>query len=338
MKVNKITFGPQKTEREINQEQHNVVGSGGNIGDVGTAVAGSKNAFENNNLLAIQMSVTQIQQSTAAMLGIQGSSNNANEQISLAVVEALKNMGKLAADAYEKLTDGEKAKFVHELVKEMSPDDKAKIQYQIKLDVERNQVATGNRPKADSLNDYLTKNDYLTNLHKEISDSGSLQLPGYPIPEPLPPLPGLSIPEQDKDAGKFVTPIIVRDKNEGIYAGPEISVGNWQDSVLTSDKPYEPNKGSVGNMGEFLGQSGFGADVKNNSTKTKQQYGGQSIHVATDDMASGINKGDKFYLDGLHKDHIDVFDSRGRFKFVLNLDGTKNDVKTDAGRGRRLPK
>jgi len=53
-----------------------------------------------------------------------------------------------------------------------------------------------------------------------------------------------------------------------------------------------------------------------------------------------IAKGDKYYLDGLHKDHIEVFDSKGRVKAVLNTDGSYNDSKTKSAikEGRRLTK
>lgn len=116
-----------------------------------------------------------------------------------------------------------------------------------------------------------TKNDYLTNLHKEASVAGSSQLPGYPIPEPLPPLPGLPIPEQDKDAGKlvtpivekdkddgkFITPIVERDKNEGVFAGPEINIGDWRDFILTNqDKSFVDYKGDL-NKGDQIDLSKF---------------------------------------------------------------------------------
>jgi len=99
---------------------------------------------------------------------------------------------------------------------------------------------------------------------------------------------------------------------------------------------YEPNKNSVGNMGEFLKQPGFGSTVKDNTQKTNQQYQGQTIYKATDNIGDYIKKGDQFYLDGLHKDHIEVFDKRGNFKAVVNLDGTINKAKTDAALGREL--
>jgi hypothetical protein len=42
------------------------------------------------------------------------------------------------------------------------------------------------------------------------------------------------------------------------------------------------------------------------------------------------------YLDGQHKNHLEVFDRKGGFKYVLNLDGSINDAKTKAAAGRRL--
>lgn len=41
-----------------------------------------------------------------------------------------------------------------------------------------------------------------------------------------------------------------------------------------------------------------------------------------------LTKGDYFYLDRLHKDHIEVFNKHGRINGVLNLDGSKNNAKS----------
>lgn len=78
--------------------------------------------------------------------------------------------------------------------------------------------------------------------------------------------------------------------------------------------------------------------MKDKPTKTSKQYQGQSIYDADKSIGDFINKGDQFYLDGQHKNHIEVFDKRGNFKGVLNLDGIKNEDKTRAGQGRKLPK
>ncbi|HFJ8954395.1 TPA: VENN motif pre-toxin domain-containing protein [Serratia liquefaciens] len=105
-------------------------------------------------------------------------------------------------------------------------------------------------------------------------------------------------------------------------------------------QPYEPNKGAVGNMGEFFKQAGFGEATKGNSQKTSKIYQGQTVYKASSDVSENIRKGDQFYLDGEHKNHLEVFDKRNKFVHVLNLDGSINIDKTKkaSAEGRTLPK
>lgn len=83
-------------------------------------------------------------------------------------------------------------------------------------------------------------------------------------------------------------------------------------------------------------QPGLGSQAKTNSQKTSKVYQGQSVYQASNDVGQNIKKGDQFYLDGQHKNHLEVFDKRGNFKAVLNLDGSVNQAKTDAAMGRKL--
>ncbi|MCT4701376.1 hemagglutinin repeat-containing protein [Enterobacteriaceae bacterium H20N1] len=107
--------------------------------------------------------------------------------------------------------------------------------------------------------------------------------------------------------------------------------------VSKAGKPkYQPNQGAVGNMKEFLTQPGFGTQIKSATQKTSQIYQGQSVYKASNNIGTTIKKGDQFYLDGQHKNHLEVFDSKGNFKAVLNLDGSINRVKTEAAKGRKL--
>lgn len=92
---------------------------------------------------------------------------------------------------------------------------------------------------------------------------------------------------------------------------------------------YQPNAGSVGNMSEFMRQSGFGTQIGAGSQKTRQIYQGQSVYQASADIGKHISKDDKFYLDAMHKNHIEVFDPNRKAKVVLNLDGSINSIKTD---------
>ncbi|CAB3808901.1 hemagglutinin repeat-containing protein [Paraburkholderia caffeinilytica] len=137
-------------------------------------------------------------------------------------------------------------------------------------------------------------------------------------------------------AGPLVTPL----------PGPEIvsqliteATPDWLRKLVTdvvTMAGYTPNQGAVGNMKAFLNSPGFGSDVQNSSQKTSSQFQGQSVYKATDNIGDNINKGDFFYLDGLHKDHLEVFDSKGNFTGVVNLDGSLNVDKTSSGSGRKI--
>lgn len=116
----------------------------------------------------------------------------------------------------------------------------------------------------------------------------------------------------------------------------EILAGAAMAAVTGGIGKYQPNKGAVGNMNEFLKQSGFGSEIKRTAQKSSQQYQGQSVYKATGDVGEYIKKGDQFYLDGQHKNHLEVFNSQGKFKAVLNLDGTINKAKTEAAKGRKI--
>ncbi len=130
--------------------------------------------------------------------------------------------------------------------------------------------------------------------------------------------------------------------SEGNQAALEATGGLVAGIILPGKKvPHIPNAGAVGNMSEFLKQPGFGSEIKEISKKTSKQYQGQSVYQANKPVGDYIQKGDQFYLDAKHKDHIEVFDSTGtKVRAVLNLDGSFNDAKTKAAKaeGRRLPK
>ncbi|WP_253073308.1 hypothetical protein [Sodalis ligni] len=105
-------------------------------------------------------------------------------------------------------------------------------------------------------------------------------------------------------------------------------------------KTHQPNQGAVGNMGEFFKQNGFGENAKTHSQKTGKIYQGQTVYKATTNINENIKKGDQFYLDGKHKDHIEVFDEGNKIRTVLNLDGSVNYEKWNRAKkeGRTLPK
>ena len=84
----------------------------------------------------------------------------------------------------------------------------------------------------------------------------------------------------------------------------------------------------VKNLHEFF-QTNFGKILKNFSQKTSHNFQGQSIYQMTGKLKNYyLKKGDCFYLDNLHLDHIEVFTKNKTFRVVLNIDGTVNVEKT----------
>ncbi|CAH1057236.1 hypothetical protein PAECIP111894_03394 [Paenibacillus pseudetheri] len=93
------------------------------------------------------------------------------------------------------------------------------------------------------------------------------------------------------------------------------------------------------NMSEFF-KLNFGSSLKNSSQKTSSIVKGATVYTVTGKTGNGyLKKGDQYYLDTLHYDHIEVFDSRNKVKAVLNLDGSFNAKKTEAAlkEGRKIP-
>lgn len=175
----------------------------------------------------------------------------------------------------------------------------------------------------------------------------------FPVEEKDPTGGKLVNPAQDESKG---TSLVTPDQsggqganNTGNTDGPISAGGSSTTTPIAEQNPddlaylaggYEPNKGAVGNMGEFFNQSGFGSQMNDNARKTSQIYQGQSVYQVKGTVGDYIAKGDKYYLDGAHKNHLEVFNSKGKVKAVLNLDGSYNDTKTQAAikEGRRLPK
>jgi filamentous hemagglutinin len=84
----------------------------------------------------------------------------------------------------------------------------------------------------------------------------------------------------------------------------------------------------VNNMKEFF-ETDFGKLLKNISEKTNQRIQGQTVYKITQKIQHPmLKKGDLFYLDKRHLDHLEIFSSDSHIKGVLNLDGIINFNKT----------
>lgn len=66
-----------------------------------------------------------------------------------------------------------------------------------------------------------------------------------------------------------------------------------------------------------LFETDFGQQLK--KSVRKRYYDGQAIYEVVDKSISGLKKGDQIYLDGMHKDHLEVFSRNGKISQVINL-------------------
>lgn len=138
------------------------------------------------------------------------------------------------------------------------------------------------------------------------------------------------------DDAKAVIDLVVGTSLNGANKGKALEKIN---EIVENGKrvKHTPNTGAVSNMADFFKSNDFGKLLGDTANKTNRQYQGQSI-FEVNKKNGFMSNGDQFYLDGAHKNHLEVFDRNGNFKFVLNLDGTKNIDKTNSALGRRIPK
>ena len=89
---------------------------------------------------------------------------------------------------------------------------------------------------------------------------------------------------------------------------------------IVADIPSTP----VHNINEFF-TSITGGVFKTASSRTSKIYDGQRVYRADKDIVlqdgTKIRRGDQFYLDGLHKNHLEVFDARGNPRIKVDLAG-----------------
>jgi hypothetical protein len=108
---------------------------------------------------------------------------------------------------------------------------------------------------------------------------------------------------------EYVSGIILG--NIGRYGVKAVKAGGkWVQSkdpfsnVMESRGGYTPNAGATQNMGTFLKSPGFGSALGEASSKTHKRIGKDTVFVATSDVNQHIRKGDQFYLDSFHGNHI----------------------------------
>jgi len=104
-----------------------------------------------------------------------------------------------------------------------------------------------------------------------------------------------------------------------LFASME-KIGSGKSDFIDEDRIVK-----VKNMNEFFDLK-FGNFLKSKAEKVKGQ---QVYRIAKKINHEYLEKGDFFYLDRMHCDHLEIFTAKGKIKGVLNLDGTINFKKTN---------
>jgi len=130
----------------------------------------------------------------------------------------------------------------------------------------------------------------------------------------------------DPDIGRFVSPDPI-----GLAGGTNFH--SYSPNPISWIDPWGWANNSISGtpLGEVLDPA---------SARTGKTYQGQQIYKVTSKVSiDGVNlkPGDYYYLDGMHKDHIEVFSKNDTSKGVFNLDGTLNESKTAKAATRKGP-
>ena len=106
---------------------------------------------------------------------------------------------------------------------------------------------------------------------------------------------------------------------------PQSGGGSGSNGQPKDPKPSR-NTDFFGNMSEVFKKAPIGKTLKDASVGTTIICKGAKVFKLLLDLPQyGLKKGDYFYLDTLHRDHIEVFKScRKIIRTVLNMDGTQN--------------
>jgi hypothetical protein len=101
-----------------------------------------------------------------------------------------------------------------------------------------------------------------------------------------------------------------------------------QTASAASNAVRQTNNGvtQVENMTQFFESTNLGKALSGQSQKTGRVFQGAPVYKMTEKVKIGetaLKKGDHFYLDNLHKDHLEVFNKQGKLVDVLNFNGER---------------
>jgi transcription elongation factor Elf1 len=132
-----------------------------------------------------------------------------------------------------------------------------------------------------------------------------------------------------------------------LYSSCSNQIGRKTSSVEggNCNKSFQTILGRKSQIFEFISdyfdQHRMGRKMESNSQYYGKCRGQRMYQIISKELvkkSAALKKGSFFYLDGLHKDHLEVFDKNGLFSYVVNFDGSINEKKSTQayGQGRNI--
>lgn len=128
--------------------------------------------------------------------------------------------------------------------------------------------------------------------------------------------------------GNVVGRLRARQSQAGFAKRPTRS--QTASAASTAVRNTEQSIQRVENTKQFFELTSLGKALREQSTRTGRVFHGAPIYKISEEIKVGetvLKEGHHFYLDNLHKDHIEVFNKRGNISDVLDLSGNRLEKK-----------
>lgn len=142
---------------------------------------------------------------------------------------------------------------------------------------------------------------------------------------------------EDQAKTAEVIPYVNPEDISGVYSFPIAIVEQPILCASAAENDCEENKQYPGpwynRTEDWINEHSFGKKIKQSLERSKYTNQGKRAFKVIKNIEScdGFKKGDLIVIDAMHKDHLEVFDKRGKWVGVANFDGTKNNDKTKQG-------
>lgn len=169
------------------------------------------------------------------------------------------------------------------------------------------------------------------------SQNAGCYTPDIPYIHTLPSTPGCTITVEKPRTAETIP----YEKPEGMNDVYTFPIEVVRDSIMHqhdtnrdgSDEKKQYNGPWYNRTEDWMNEHPFGQKIKKSLERSQYTNQGKRAFKVIENIENcdGFKKGDYIVIDAMHKDHLEVFDKRGRWVRVTNFDGTKNDNKTWQG-------